>query len=209
MHFLTKSLVTLAAMLCVTTTTLGASYRIDFSGSTLTPNENFSGYAILDYSIVGSGSSSDEARYIELVTHIEVQVNGVNFVMASNVTGSGDRDGVVINDSAFYGADVFYFAAAVVSTTDPANTSSFLLQLRDSSNSVFSDTSLPSDLTLTNFDPYNPIGIFSTGVFLPTSPATLVPLDFVQITQVPLPGGLLLLLSGLTTMLSFRFSSQV
>ena len=204
MYLPTKLLATLIAVLCVTTTTLGASYRIDFSGSTLTPNENFSGYAILDYSVVDTDNSPDQGTYIGLVTHIELQINGMSFVMSSTAASG---DGVVFNDDVFYG-DRFSFSSIVESTTDASNTGLFLLQLGDTSNSIFSDTSLPTGFTLSDFDPYNS-GIFSTGVFLPTSGSTIVPLEFVQISQVPLPGGLLLLLSGLTAIFGFRFSSLV
>ena len=170
--------------------------RLDFSGTIVGPVPfdggppigEFSGYYILDTSVPDVNDSPVIGHYIQAVVEGSVNWNGLHIDLAvgSIFAGVNNNSGGDVND-------VFY----VLSSNLDEGTS-FLFQLGDETEVVFSDDSLPTQLNLLDFDLLEIDNVNSTGAFViidaQISQGTI---DFIGYRAVPVPGGLFLFVSGL------------
>ncbi len=200
----TAQIAILIAFFCVTGTAFATSYRIDFSGTVLATNDAYSGYAIVDYSVPNTNGASSQGLYENAVTQFELQFGGSTYTLDQTTSNTV----TTINDDVFYGADIFAFAVNMSDTSDDSDGGQFLFQLADSSMTVFNSIDLPTSLSIADFDPTTG-NFFGTGAFLLNVGSSPNPIDFVQIAPVPLPAGLLLLLSGLGTVLGISIRDRV
>lgn len=168
---------------------MAGSYRLDFYGTATNSNESFSGYVIMDYSTPNDSNEPGRGSYENAVTAFEINFGGSAYTLDQN-----DINGVsVSNDSQFFGHDAFSISLYVVGPQESSGSELFFLQLIDPSMTAFDGVALPTSLALEDFDVAQ-----SSIVLTAISTQFSHQLEFVSLTQVPLPGALVLLLSGLT-----------
>jgi len=195
--------VVLIAYFCTAGTATAALYRLDFSGTLFGSNEIYSGYAILDYNTPNTSSNPNRGYYDNAVIQFELEYGSNSHTLdPSTETGA-----VVLNDDDYSNSDIFSISLLLIDQADGSEVGQFIFQLIDPSMTVFSDIELPTSLSIEDFDPT----INQSGVLLVNVTTDYFnPIDFVQLTPVPLPAGILLLLSGLSTFfaLGYRRRSQ-
>ena len=173
-------------------------YRLDFSGTVFGSNEGYSGYAIIDYSTPNSSNSPSVGDYDNAITEFELNIGSTTHALDQD-TETSTR---VINNDVNFGIDSFSISFLLIDTADDSEVGQFFLRLIDPTMAAFSGIELPTSLSIADFD----LATDQTGVLLVNvSTDYFHPIDFVQVTPVPLPAGMLLLLSGVSTFFAIGY----
>ena len=157
-----------AIFLLGSTSASAASYRLDFGGQTNVGT--FSGYAILDYSVPDSQSDLDRGFYLDLVSQIEVRVNGIDYSMVAG-SGAGNH-GATANNLDGIG-DFFGFIAIISDSNGPDDY--IAIQFQNLLGNVFSSDALPTSLTFTMCATFPIFKLF--GMALATQIITVIKVD--------------------------------
>ena len=181
-----------------TTSVAAANYRLDFSGQSI--NGTYAGYAILDFDALDEDPDASRAVYDGIVVQLSLLVDGITYVDDSGIVNLG----VVTNGTEV--GDLFGFGVAVIG--DSGQQDFFAIQFQNLDGTAFSSDALPTSLDLTDFDPYDVTNTNSTGVILPlvglSGADEFLALGSASLYPVPLPAGLLLMLSAVATLLGFK-----
>ena len=196
MNITRKFLIAAIALFATSSTAFATSYRLDFAGQTA--SGSYIGFVILDYSAVDQNPSDDVSEYGNFVTAASMQVNGIEFALSESFVNTG----YVFND--FTNVGDYFGLGFSVANTSTGEDDFFAIQFLQQDGSVFSTAALPTSLDLTSFEPYDITNTNSTGVVLPIfglgGTDVFMALDSVALYAVPLPAGLVLLLSALATL---------
>ncbi len=196
MNITRKFLIGAIALFATSTTAFATSYRLDFAGQTV--SGSYSGSLVLDYSSVDQNPSDSVSQYSNIVTAAFMQVNGIEYALSGNFVNTG----FVFNDAPNVGD--YFGVGFAVTNTNTGEIDFFAIQFQQQDGSAFATAALPTSFDLTNFEPYDINNTNSTGVVLPIpglgGTDVFLALDSASLTLVPLPAGLVLLLSALATL---------
>ncbi|MFK8029848.1 MAG: hypothetical protein AB8G18_06380 [Gammaproteobacteria bacterium] len=198
MKMIKKALLLSVLMAGSTATTFATGYILDFSGSTT--GGTFNGSMILDYSVVDSDADASRGLYNGIVTQLDLMVDGISYTSNNSVVNFG-----AVNNDTLVGD---YFGIGVDVVDSNGNNDLFAIQFQNQDGSALNSDALPTVFDLTSFDGFDLANSNSTGVFLPIFALNGIDeffaLESAQLKAVPLPAGLLLMLSAVATLFGFR-----
>ncbi len=183
------------------TSAWGSLYRLDFSGQNSAGSVE--GFILLDYSAVDVDPDPTRGFFPGLVVGFDMSFNGIRY----NVEGVAPMISGTRNGGSSLG-DLFGVGGSVGSSD--GGTSFFAIQVQDLSAVAFNTDALPTSLNLTDFDPFDIDNLSSTGIIVGSHPnSEFVPIDFIELRQVPVPAAVWLFASALVVSLGRKRSRPI
>ncbi|MFK8029879.1 MAG: VPLPA-CTERM sorting domain-containing protein [Gammaproteobacteria bacterium] len=198
MNKLGKLIACAVAILAATLSSQAATHRLDFAGQNETAS--YSGYFEYDFNLaVDENPSPFESLTSDFVTGVYLQVNGIEFVIADD-----PGDFTIIFNSSLTAGDYFGTLVEVLNTSTGL-LEAVAIQFQFLAGTLWDTDELPTAFNLLDFDPFDPSmpSTLETGIILPQSifdSVIVSPLDSASLYAVPLPAGMILMLSALTAL---------
>lgn len=185
--------------------------RLDFSGQVVSNffddgtvyNDPFSGYFLFDTSVPDVRPEPNNARYADAIIAGGMSLNGVDYTFTPSF-GAGV---IVVNDSDVFG-DIF--ATLALFESEDGDVIDFGIQLADMTASLFDSDAFPTAFSLGDFGGYVPDDYNSTLTYFFGLDSgfdvlgTLNSAELYAITEVPEPGTLLIIATGLILLAAHR-----